>query len=417
MWRRKSSGGEQELEAALARVLRLRRSNNLFSSKVDPRERVEQVCRQLNLDPSLLLPQLAKVLEVPFCPRVQPIELESLPTGWSLSVLREVGAIPIGLEGMIYGLVCANPTLAHPTAKKLGVQQLFLSRWPAIAQALDQSEQQFQERCERRGQVRQRALKQAARQVIAYAISEARSHGQNHLAIIRYGERLQYSFRIGEDSQAKGAILAEITEYVWQILLARSQVVVDPTTLAESGQLFQVKQIDDGFELEWGEHSDRDVTEVQELGTSKKKSKSSSRSSGKSKQPVVLIVEDNLTFSFVLERFLTRQDLRVERASDGQEALELVSSGRSKPQLMIVDLHLPSLSGFELVRLLRRQTNTRQIPIIMLTAEEDISTQVRLIEAGVNVYLSKSQDPQLLCAHVRQILGLTRVAEEELVAA
>ncbi len=119
-------------------------------------------------------------------------------------------------------------------------------------------------------------------------------------------------------------------------------------------------------------------------------------------RPTVLVVEDEAPLMTLLRYNLERQGFRVDEASDGQEALLRVAE--SKPDLVLLDWMLPSLSGIEVCRQLRRKPATRDLPIIMLTARTEDQDQVRALDIGADDYVTKPFAMEGLIARIRALL-------------
>lgn len=119
-------------------------------------------------------------------------------------------------------------------------------------------------------------------------------------------------------------------------------------------------------------------------------------------RPTVLVVEDEAPLMTLLRYNLERQGFRVDEASDGQEALLRVAE--SKPDLVLLDWMLPSLSGIEVCRQLRRKPATRDLPIIMLTARTEDQDQVRALDTGADDYVTKPFAMEGLIARIRALL-------------
>ena len=119
-------------------------------------------------------------------------------------------------------------------------------------------------------------------------------------------------------------------------------------------------------------------------------------------RPTVLVVEDEAPLMTLLRYNLERQGFRVEEAADGQEALLRVAE--SKPDLVLLDWMLPSLSGIEVCRQLRRKPATRDLPIIMLTARTEDQDTVRAHDTGADDYVTKPFAMEGLVARVRALL-------------
>jgi DNA-binding response OmpR family regulator len=115
--------------------------------------------------------------------------------------------------------------------------------------------------------------------------------------------------------------------------------------------------------------------------------------------PSLLLVEDDPSIRMAIELALTRQGHQVSTAATGEEALELWQSQR--PELVVLDVMLPGLDGFEICRRIRR---TDQVPIILLTARSDDIDVVVGLESGADDYVVKPVQPRVLDARIRAVL-------------
>ncbi|MFM7303643.1 MAG: phosphate regulon transcriptional regulator PhoB [Alphaproteobacteria bacterium] len=119
-------------------------------------------------------------------------------------------------------------------------------------------------------------------------------------------------------------------------------------------------------------------------------------------KPTVLIVEDEAPLLTLLRYNLEKQGFRVDEAADGQEALLRVAEAR--PDVMLLDWMLPSLSGIEVCRQLRRRTETRDLPIIMVTARTEDQDAVRALDIGADDYIAKPFAMEHVIARIRALL-------------
>ena len=122
--------------------------------------------------------------------------------------------------------------------------------------------------------------------------------------------------------------------------------------------------------------------------------------------PLVLIVEDEAAQLEVLTYNLGSEGFRLAHASDGDEALLITDE--LQPDLIILDWMLPNVSGIEVCRRLRARTQTKHIPIIMLTARGEETDRVRGLETGADDYVVKPYSVNELIARVRAMLRRTR---------
>ncbi|HHY82501.1 MAG TPA: response regulator transcription factor [Clostridiales bacterium] len=113
----------------------------------------------------------------------------------------------------------------------------------------------------------------------------------------------------------------------------------------------------------------------------------------------ILLVDDERSILDLLELILKREQFQVASASDGKSAMALFDS--FSPDLVLLDLMLPDTSGHDLCR---EMTNKRKVPIIMLTAKNDIVDKVLGLELGADDYITKPFDTRELVARIKAVL-------------
>ena len=116
----------------------------------------------------------------------------------------------------------------------------------------------------------------------------------------------------------------------------------------------------------------------------------------------ILIVEDEAPLVTLLRYNLEKQGFRVEDAGDGAEALTRIAE--TPPDLVLLDWMLPTMSGIEVCRQLRRRPPTRQLPVIMLTARAEDQDAVRGLDTGADDYITKPFSTEALIARIRALL-------------
>jgi DNA-binding response OmpR family regulator len=126
----------------------------------------------------------------------------------------------------------------------------------------------------------------------------------------------------------------------------------------------------------------------------------------------ILIVEDEQTLQETLAYNLKRQGYEVITAGDGALALEIAREQR--PDLIILDIMLPGIDGFEVCRVLRQEMNT---PVLMLTARDDEIDRVVGLEVGADDYMTKPFSMRELMARVKAMLRRVRMMREEMTQA
>jgi two-component system, cell cycle response regulator DivK len=112
--------------------------------------------------------------------------------------------------------------------------------------------------------------------------------------------------------------------------------------------------------------------------------------------PLVLLVEDNEANRDMLSRRLTRRDWTVSMATDGRQGVEMAAF--AQPDLILMDMSLPEISGWEATRMLKSMERTREIPVIALTAHAMPSDLEKALEAGCDEFETKPVDFNRLLA-------------------
>ncbi len=132
------------------------------------------------------------------------------------------------------------------------------------------------------------------------------------------------------------------------------------------------------------------------------------------RQVTILLVEDDPGHARLIEKNLRRSNITNEiiALSDGQQAIDyLFGEGRytsarpPSPMLMLLDLNLPALDGYQVLRRMKGDERTKHIPVVILTTTDDAREVVRCYELGCNVYVTKPVDYEQFSKAIRE-LGL-----------
>lgn len=122
--------------------------------------------------------------------------------------------------------------------------------------------------------------------------------------------------------------------------------------------------------------------------------------------PHILVVEDEDALATLLQYNLDKEGYHVELCADGEEAL--IRIDEKQPDLVILDWMLPGVSGIEVCRRLRQRAETRNLPIIMLTARGEETDRIRGLDTGADDYVVKPFSMVEFCARIRAVLRRIR---------
>ena len=120
--------------------------------------------------------------------------------------------------------------------------------------------------------------------------------------------------------------------------------------------------------------------------------------------PGILVIEDDEPIAQVLKFMLEQQNYAVTLIGDGRAARTQIESSRNPPALILLDVVLPYVDGFELLGLIRTQDGWTSTPVIMLTAKTSEQDIVRALDAGANEYIVKPFQPDELLALIQRYL-------------
>jgi two-component system alkaline phosphatase synthesis response regulator PhoP len=126
--------------------------------------------------------------------------------------------------------------------------------------------------------------------------------------------------------------------------------------------------------------------------------------------PRILIADDNAQGVELLEAYLADGDWELRTAADGEQTLKQVADWQ--PDLILLDVMMPRISGFEVCKRLRANPATRDIAVLMITALDQPSDTERAVEAGTNDYLTKPINKTELLLRVRSMLRVRHLTRE-----
>jgi two-component system, OmpR family, alkaline phosphatase synthesis response regulator PhoP len=126
--------------------------------------------------------------------------------------------------------------------------------------------------------------------------------------------------------------------------------------------------------------------------------------------PLILVVDDNRENLELLEAYLEDIDCKTASAYDGPEALEIIK--KDKPDLILLDIMMPKMSGFEVCRRVKNDPATAHIPIIMVTALNEFGDMQRAVDCGTDDFVSKPVNKLEMITRVKTMLKLKHLTDK-----
>ncbi|MFA6283021.1 MAG: response regulator [Desulfurivibrionaceae bacterium] len=125
----------------------------------------------------------------------------------------------------------------------------------------------------------------------------------------------------------------------------------------------------------------------------------------------ILVVEDDENIQQLVGYNLAKAGFHVIYADNGEQALNVIK--REKPDLIVLDLMLPGLSGFEICKLVRKDPKTKNLPIVMLTAKSEENDMAAGLDLGADDYITKPFSPKILISRIKAALRRKEALSEE----
>ena len=418
---RKSGSSLLVLERLLSRSQR----QQIYMTTPDRRELIAAAAAVLGIEEIALTRKIASKLDLGVIERPEPIDMKHTSI-FEVSDLRRVGAIPVEGPSGVVGIVCLDPRQTEQLGELCKGLPLYLSTWSAISNAIDESERVTQKLIEAEAEAGREQTQSLVEAVLAMMIADTRRCGGSKLELDFTGADLIYRFKTPNNRTGSASLAPTLREPLHAFCARNTDRGAPLNITLSDGEMVVLSVrptiVDPVFALMWEARvialdglgagsaalaEAKDRVGVQDTPHLKSNvvpliSGNNKGVTKKSQWPKVMVLDDNETFAKVLERFLHRMEVEVVHRPSGVGLLEMLRGLR--PDIVICDVHMPEVGGYEVVRLLRGTDEHRALPIIMLTSDADIETEIRLVSGGADVFLLKSADPRVLCAHVHRLL-------------
>ena len=367
----------------------------------------------------------ARAMKVSLEERVIPVDLTPFDgSARSLtSELRRVGAIPVLSEGEVTRIIAVDPAEARALSIYKPGMVVSLGSWSDIARALDGTERILTEYESNNGLREAKRRQEICGKILNIIIREASAHGAHTVEVVSVEGKSRYQFVTSHGRMATGAIRAEVVNDLLQYLYSLESGVLHSDEHGEV--MLRSLGSASNFRLSWGgvamsmarsAPSRSDEPETADPSFTRRESTQRISEAylavNNEREPPVLVVDDNPMFCRVLERLLRREGVNPYFADNGVIALEkLEGGGETVPRIIICDVHMPVMNGRELLGRLKQDARWMNIPVIMLTSDDDVDAELHLLESGADAFVSKAKDPRVLTAQVQRLLKQATLRE------
>ncbi|MEZ4753885.1 MAG: response regulator [Bdellovibrionota bacterium] len=364
----------------------------------DQRRLLELVAKNIGFSELELLKQIGSYANYPVLSQVEPLSSETGAHLLNLEDFERVGAIPIMSQGLVVGVCCVDPIKLRQVLNKYPKLYVSIAPWAKIHQALLQSKENIKESKSTAIRDYQTRLESAAKTTLKLMLTEAHELGADKLELKLAEDENVYKFITQDKKNARGTINSKISPALNKLLKENLKLEI-PIDSKANPVTVKVLATSNRFVLSF-----LDKAEVTQLNSKKLKAQ-------QDVDDYVLLVDDNLIFSNILERFLNSEGYKTLVALDGEQAFKVLSQSKRLPSLIICDLHMPNLNGEELVAKLKAIDRFCEIKILMLTSDDHIDTELSILSKGVEAFLSKSEEPASIALKVIELLNTNRTNE------
>ncbi len=383
----------------------------------------EVASKAMGIDEDSLIAELAHELGVGYLSEVAPIDLDTLPSDRAFSQYRRAISIPMFSASGNSVLIVSDPFRARGLVKEGEGTLLTLAKAANIITALDQSERLFRVKQEEARRREQKELNDLAEQALEDVVSEGLKYESATVQIVFPRSGVSYTFKTADGREGTGSISDELREPIANILntVSESKLVLFGKEYRleqrQADKEYLVYLVDEPVakavpnfkenvvQVAFTQHEQTTIQKPSPVENLPMAKESLVRATRPGSEQVVLVVDDNATFASVLERFLGRQGLKVVIAENGEVALELLRTGRIQPAAIVSDLHMPRLNGAGMLKEIRTLPDFDNVPVIMLTSDNEAETEIALLDSGADAFVAKNEDPRILCAHVKRLVA------------
>ncbi len=374
----------------------------IHAATPDRRLLVGAVARSAGLKEDAILRDWSKHRGLEYRERIPPADFTVLESPLSSELLGSYGATVVTESDHVVGIVCIDPERIEEIRERFVDVPVMIARWEEVRRHLEDSTRAAEEVVALRIREAAERLRETAATVLNLVIHDVLDRGLSAVTIDLATEDSSYTIRDEQGKQLSGSIHPMLQPALKEILSVPRLDVLMPSGRRCPVEVAQESGID-LFHLRWREQVKSYLPDslTIEPSAAQPADGDSIQSVAKTTKGAVFVIDDNPEFREIVRRFLDRHGFDVRTLESAEEAWSALQEG-AELDLIVCDVHMPGMDGYDFVRRLRANAAGREVPLIALTSDDEVETEIRLIRAGVSAFVSKSADPRILCAHVER---------------
>lgn len=400
------SANATSLLNALSKILSRGQLEKLIASTPDRRLLIEAAARELKRSEAEVLGQIASLLGLEFILQVPNTFLPHLPAAVTIEELNRLGLVPLQQANFGRIILCTDPMQLKFSALAGVPCKILLAPWSVILSQLQLLSAQLNAS---ESSARKLSENSLSIKVLEAVVNECRKFHADSCQLFLAGNSPKYSFRTIDGRSGSGTIDPRMTLGLVAALKQSSQfpnIEIEQLGPNEFTMRWQNYRSDNVIPLPRSAAlAETAEPKLPEQDTAPLPPCSNVKLSPPKPRREVMIVEDNPTFTRVLDRFLQKIDVNTSIFSSVEAALAALANLNCLPDVIVADLHLPGKGGDDLIATVRSIPHLENIGIIVLTSDDSCDAELKTIRLGADAFIGKNQDPRILCAHVERILN------------
>lgn len=334
---------------------------------------------------SKLLEKVAGKLKLNIFAEFNPEALAYIYNHLPVQKLQSLAVFPVISEQKVVALTGTDPAVFKAKLQIPEDFPVYLSAWQEVQSAWEKT-QEIKNELEKTSPAKTKILFQSLLENLSGLLLK---HQASNLQIIADLQNPQYIFKSATGDMLSGKISPEINKVTWEYLSNNQPAEFYD---ARYGCTIKVYFAERRWEI---------ILQEKEINIQAVENPAKNKDTN-SGLPNIMLIDDSSIFCEVLKRYLKKEQYQLNSFAIPEKAIQ--SLEQNIPDLIISDLHMPAYSGEKILKAIRAKKELAQIPFVLLTSDTAIDTKLKLIEAGVDAFIGKNEDPRLIAVQVKSLL-------------